>query len=367
MKHSWSIVKAGMALVLAAFSALAVPVGPAHAATPLKDAAAATGRYFGAGVSREALFGTGYGVNPRYAEVLEREFDSITPRTELTWEVVEPGRNQFNFSGSDRLIGYARSRGMSVRGQTLVSHRSLPPWVEWTYSAADLRSIMENYIRTVVGRYRGQVRDWDVVGEAFADGGSLRDSVFSRMLGYNYIADAFRMARAADPTAKLYYTDYGIETLNAKSTAVYNLVRQLKAQGVPIDGVSFQGHLRLGQGTADFANFRYNLQRFADLGVEVAFTQLNVPVPLPVRPADRQQQARDYWHVARVCLLVLRCRGITVAGVFDPEWPVPGSPTTGAALLFDENFQPKPAVEGVLAGLSGLPEPPPGAGASPAP
>lgn len=353
MKHSWNIVKAGTAVLLAACSVIVAPAGPAHAAMTLRDAAAVTGRYAGAGVTADRLFGAG--ADPRYRETLEREFGSITPRTELTWQVVEPVRGRFDFSRGDRLIGYARSAGLSVRGQGLVWHQALPSWATQPRPAAELRQIMTDHIRTVVGRYRGLVQDWEVVGDAFADNGSWRDSVFSRMLGAEYVAHAFRAARAADPTAKLYYTDYGIETVNAKSTAVYNLVRWLKSQGVPIDGVGFRGRLRLGQGSADFASIRYNLQRFADLGVEVAVTQLNVLIPPPATSTALQQQARDYWHVARACVVVVRCRGVTVAGVHDPEWPEPGPADT--ALLFDAEFRPKPAVTGMVAGLAGLEAP----------
>ena len=142
--------------------------------------------------------------------------------------------------------------------------------------------------------FRGQIHSWDVVNEAFADGGSggRRDSNLQRT-GNDWIEAAFRAARAADPGAKLCYNDYNTDGINAKSTGIYNMVRDFKARGVPIDCVGFQSHL----GTSIPGDYQANLQRFADLGVDVQITELDV--------TQGGNQANIYATVTRACLAVV--------------------------------------------------------------
>lgn len=165
----------------------------------------------------------------------------------------------------------------------------------------------------------------------------------------SFIGQAFRQHRAADPSAKLFINDYNIEGFNAKSNSLFNLVQSLLAQGVPIDGVGFQGHFIVGQVPTDFAA---NMQRFANLGLDVAITELDVRMNMPPTAANLQQQATDYMSAFRACLSVARCTGVTVWGVTDAYSWVPNAfPGQGAALLFDENYNAKPAyfaVESIL-------------------
>ncbi|MFC8948331.1 endo-1,4-beta-xylanase [Streptomyces sp. A144] len=319
----------------AALTAAAHSAEAAEAADTLGSAAAAQGRYFGTAVA------AGHLGEADYAATLDREFNSATPENEMKWDATEPSRGTFTFSAADRVVDHARAQGMDVRGHTLVWHSQLPSWVG-ALGAADLRGAMNDHINQVMGRYKGQIHSWDVVNEAFQDGdsGARRSSPFQDKLGDGYIEEAFRTARAADPTAKLCYNDYNTDGVNAKSSAVYTMVKDFKARGVPIDCVGFQGHFNSNSPVP--ADLRANLQRFADLGVDVQITELDIE-------GSGTAQADAYARVVDACLAVDRCTGITVWGVTDKySWRSGGTP-----LLFDGNYEAKPAYDAVLAALGG--------------
>ncbi|AJP04596.1 1,4-beta-xylanase [Streptomyces cyaneogriseus subsp. noncyanogenus] len=325
---------AGLAGLLALTGVTAL-AGTADAATTLASAAAAKGRYFGTAVAANHLG------EAQYVSTLNTEFDSVTPENEMKWDAVEATRNSFNFSAADRIVSHAQSRGMKVRGHTLVWHSQLPSWVGGL-SATDLRSAMNNHINQVMGHYKGKIHSWDVVNEAFQDGssGARRSSPFQDKLGNGFIEEAFRTARAADPAAKLCYNDYNTDGINAKSNAVYNMVKDFKARGVPIDCVGFQSHFNSASPVP--SDYQANLQRFADLGVEVQITELDIE-------GSGTSQATSYGNVVKACLAVTRCTGITVWGITDKySWRASGTP-----LLFDSNYNKKPAYTAVLSALGG--------------
>ena len=174
--------------------------------------------------------------------------------------------------------------------------------------------------------------------------GQPRDTFWLRNLGPSYIADAFRWAHQADPKAILFYNDYNIEGINAKSDAVYALVRQLKRQGVPIEGVGVQGHLSTRYDLP--ANMQQNLHRFARLGLKTAVTEADVRIDLPVEPAERQAQSAAYSYMLESCLLERSCISFTVWGFTDRYSWVPSTfPGEGAANIYTEDYQPKPAYD----------------------
>ncbi|WHM40742.1 endo-1,4-beta-xylanase [Streptomyces sp. BPTC-684] len=324
----------GTAALLAAVGAPAL-AGTAQTASTLGAAAAEQGRYFGAAVAAYHL-----GEAP-YASTLDTEFSSVTPENEMKWDATEPTRGGFTFGSADQIVNHARNRGMKVRGHTLVWYSQLPGWVG-NLGTADLRSAMNNHITQVMQHYQGRIHSWDVVNEAFQDGdsGARRSSPFQDKLGDGYIEEAFRTARAADPAAKLCYNDYNIDGVNAKSNAVYNLVRDFKARGVPIDCVGFQSHFNSASPVP--SDYRENLQRFADLHVDVQITELDIE-------GSGTAQADNYSNAVRACLAVSRCTGITVWGVTDKySWRAGATP-----LLFDDNYNKKPAYNAVLAALGG--------------
>ena len=176
------------------------------------------------------------------------------------------------------------------------------------------------------------------------DDGTIRDTIWHKNFGITYIGNAFRQAHDADPNAKLYINDYNIETKNKKSDFLYNLVKQLKAEGVPIHGVGFQGHFTAGQVPKDFAA---NMKRFADLGLDVAITELDVRVKKPVTAQSRQPQAKDYAQAVTDCLSVKRCVGVTVWDFTDKYTYLRNDPNWADPSLWDDNIKPKEAVSAV--------------------
>jgi endo-1,4-beta-xylanase len=317
-----ALVAGGMALVF---------TGTASAGTTLGASAAEKGRYYGAAV------GTYKFGDSTYMSVLNREFNSLVAENEMKWDATEPQRGSFNYGAGDRIVSHARANGMSVRGHALLWHAQQPGWAQGL-SGSDLRNAAINHVTQVATHFRGQIYAWDVVNEAFADGGSggRRDSNLQRT-GNDWIEAAFRAARNADPGAKLCYNDYNTDGVNAKSTGIYNMVRDFKSRGVPIDCVGFQSHL----GTSIAGDYQANLQRFADLGVDVQITELDV--------TQGGNQANIYATVTRACLAVSRCTGITVWGVRDCDsWR--GSDN---ALLFECSGNKKAAYNAVLDALNG--------------
>ncbi|MET0414995.1 MAG: endo-1,4-beta-xylanase, partial [Actinoplanes sp.] len=226
--------------------------------------------------------------------------------------------------------------GKQVRGHALLWHAQMPGWAQ-NLSGSALRNAAINHVTQVASHYKGKIYAWDVVNEAFADGGSggRRDSNLQRT-GNDWIEAAFRAARAADPNAKLCYKDDNTDGINAKSTGIYNMVRDFKSRGVPIDCVGFQSHL----GTGIDSTYQANLQRFADLGVDVQITELDIE--------QGGNQANIYSTVTRACLAVARCTGITVWGIRDTDsWRTGANP-----LLFDGSGNKKAAYTSVLNALN---------------
>ncbi|MFC4066180.1 endo-1,4-beta-xylanase [Actinoplanes subglobosus] len=301
-------------------------IGTAEAATTLGASAAQTGRYFGVATAAFKFTDT------PYMTILNREFNSVVPENDMKWDATEPQQGRFTFTNGDRLVSHAQSRGMTVRGHALLWHAQQPSWAQGLSGSA-LRSAAINHVTQVATHFRGKIHSWDVVNEAFADGGggARRDSNLQRT-GNDWIEAAFRAARAADPGAKLCYNDYNTDGINAKSTGIYNMVRDFKSRGVPIDCVGLQSHL----GTTLDSTYQQNIQRFADLGVDVQITELDVQ--------QGANQANIFASVTRACLAVARCTGITVWGVRDSDsWRTGQNP-----LLFDANGNKKAAYTAVL-------------------
>ncbi|WP_405730403.1 endo-1,4-beta-xylanase [Streptomyces sp. NBC_01537] len=318
---------------------------PSQAADPvLRDLATAKGRYIGSAATASELNISSY------AALEGTQFNSATPGNEMKWESVEATRGTYNWTGGDNLVSFAQAHSMQVRGHTLVWHSQLPSWLtSGTFTNDELHALLVKHVTDEVTHFKGKINQWDVVNEPLNEDGTYRASLWYNQLGSSYIADALRAARAADPAAKLYINDYNTDGTGSKSDGMYNLAKSLLAQGVPLDGIGFQGHLIVGSVPT---TVQTNLQRFADLGLDVAVTELDVRMTLPATTALLTQQKADFKSVVSACLAVSRCVGVTVWGLGDATSWVPGVfPGQGAANIYDENYQPKPAFYGVAEAL----------------
>lgn len=340
-----------LAVALLATVALVATIAPPVGATtpaPLRGLAADRHRRMGTALGADDLRDTAA------LAVADREYSSVTPENEMKWAIVHPERDRYDFTAADRIVDHARANRMLVRGHTLVWHRQNPTWLEnGTFTRDELIGILRDHIHTVVGHFRGRVKQWDVANEAFRDDGTgLRDNLWLRGIGPEYLPLAFRFAHEADPDVRLYLNDYLNETISPKSSYFFGWAYIMRAFGMPIDGLGVQMHrfLLLPESEADV---EANLRRFADAGFQVWITEMDVAVLLPADDQELDQQATVYGDVVTACLRIRRCRGITTWGFTDRSSWIPGEfPGFGAGLPFDEQLAPKPAYRAIADALS---------------
>lgn len=285
---------------------------------------------------------------PADAALIAHQFSSVTPENAMKWEVVHPGVSTWDFTAADGIVAFAEAHGQRVRGHTLVWHRQNPAWLTGSTPTRDEAiATLRDHIATLVGRYRGRIAQWDVVNEAIADDGTLRDSVWLRSIGPDYIRLAFEFAHAADPDADLFINDYLIERGGAKAATLLWIVQTLRNEGVPIDGVGYQTHALVPSLMPTPEQFADEMRRFAGRGLLVEITEMDVAVHLPSDPAvDPQAQADAYGSSVMACLAVRECTGITTWNYSDAESWIPGEfPGFGEASIFDGALAPKPSFE----------------------
>jgi GH35 family endo-1,4-beta-xylanase len=329
------------------------PPPPPADTIPLRTLAAARGLGIGAAVDRGFRYAGSDGAT--FRAKLVREFSMLTPENDMKHSRIHPSRDAYRFEPADSLVALAEANGMAVRGHTLVWHQQLASWLTagaWSQDTA--KALLADHIATVMGHYRGRVAAWDVVNEALADDGSLRPGFWHDRIGPDYIELAFRWAHEADSAVALFYNDYNIEEINAKSDSAYALIQRLLARGVPIHGIGLQAHFQLGGVPTTLAA---NIARFVALGLKVHITELDVRMPLPATAGQLETQAADYRAVLQACLLnAPACDAVVMWGFTDRESWVPGwFPGWGAALIFDAAYQPKPAFRALYQLLSAGP------------
>ncbi|MGA5444405.1 endo-1,4-beta-xylanase [Streptomyces griseoincarnatus] len=355
-----ALATAALALPLLGGSASAAsPAGPkapphAHGAHAPLRAAAPEGFVIGTAVAGgghhlEQDYPDPFTYDKEYRKVLGREFSSVSPENQMKWDYIHPERDRYDFEQADAIVEFARKNRQVVRGHTLLWHSQNPAWLEeGDFTKAELRGILREHITKVVGRYKGKIQQWDVANEIFDDQGNLRtqDNIWIRELGPEIVADAFRWAHKADPKAKLFFNDFNVESVNAKSDAYYALVKDLLKQRVPVHGFSVQGHLSTRYGfPGDLAD---NLHRFDALGLETAVTELDVRMDVPEgslpTPAQEKQQAEYYQRVLEACLDVEGCNSFTIWGFTDKySWVPVFFEGEGFATVMTEDFDRKPA------------------------
>ena len=337
----------------------ALPPCAAHRdpAFPLARAACESGRLVGAASNNSALAN-----DPTYASTLGKEFSYVTPENAMKWGTLQAAdATHWDFSQADAVVAAAQAAHQAIKGHTLIWHQQLPPFITDALAPAALKQAIDANIDAVVGRYRGKLRAWDVVNEAIDDSALLRDSVFSRAFGADYIAAAFRRAHKADPKAKLFYNDYGIEVQNAKSDAVYALLKGLVHSTVPIDGVGFQFHVdaRFPPSQQAIAD---NFARFAALGLKLNISELDVQVRNVVGPrADKLALQKQIYHrVIAACAATPLCEAVTTWGYTDKYSWIDTTFGADDPLELDDDYGRKPAYYAMVDGFEGVPTDPEG-------
>lgn len=309
----------------------------------------------------------GAAVKPRFGEALysstlAREFNMLTPENVMKWGTIRPTPGTFNFVLGDEVVAFAQLHKMKVRGHCLLWSEHNPSWLaKGSFKPAQLSKLLQEHISVVMKHYAGKVFAWDVVNEAFLANGAIEPSIWYDAPGIGlsrkgtaYVEQSFRWARAADPKALLFYNDYDTEGLNAKSDAVYEMVKDFKKRGVPIDGVGIQAHIS-DLDIKKISSLSENISRLTALGVQVHITEMDVALPIDAAGALADQgalerQAAVYRFVATACLQLPGCTAFQTWGFTDKySWIT--SFTKGAkgrALLFDQSYAPKPAYNALL-------------------
>jgi len=293
--------------------------------------------------------------DPGYKKTLRREFNTITAENALKMGPLRPSRHTYDFHDADAVVDFGRANDMTVRAHTLVWHNQTPEWFqEWDYTDDQLADFLRDHVHTVAGRYRDRVDTWDVVNEAVADDGSMRETVWYDAMGEEYLDRAFQWASEVTDS-DLYYNDYGADGINEKSDAIYDLLQRLLDRGVPIDGVGLQMHALHEK--PDPESVAENIRRFQDLGLDVEITEMDVAYLPEDDPGDeaarRELQAEFYRDIVEVCLET-GCDTMVVWGVRDSDSWIPGwfGELTDDPLLFDADNEPKPAYDAVKEALA---------------
>src|SRR5579859_972313 len=306
--------------------------------------------YMGTAVDIDALRG-----NVQYRATLSREYNLVVAENVMKMGPLRPTRDTFYWDNADALVAFAQANGMKIRGHNLVWYQQLPAWLTTgKFSRDELLAILKDHITTVVRRYKGPIIYCDVVNEGIGDDGNLRNDIWLQGIGPEYIADAFQWAHQADPDAKLFYNDYNSEGLSHKSQAIYNLVSDLKKQGVPIDGVGLQMHVRIDN-PPNPAEVRANIARLGALGLQVQITEMDVQIQNGIgSQADRlAAQGKVYRQMLGVCLETPVCTAFLTWGFTDQYTWIPGfTHHPDLPLPFDTAYAPKPAYWALLGVMS---------------
>lgn len=319
------------------------------------------------------------GMDAKSLPVILQHFNSIVAENCMKSEVVQPNEGQFDFEKADQFVKFGEQHHMVIIGHTLIWHSQAPKWffVDGKGLAVTKEVLidrMKTHIFTVVKRYKGKVKGWDVVNEAFNDDGSYRESPFYKIIGKDYIKYAFQFAHEADPKAELYYNDYSMAK-EGRRNSVVRMVKELQSEGIKVSAIGMQGHL-----TMDFPaveDFEKSIIAFAATGAKVMITEMDITIiPFPSTKVSADVALRYKYDAkmnpypnglpdsvattlhdryASFFRLFLKhadkISRVTVWGLTDSDswrndWPIAGR--TDYPLLFDRNYQPKPIVNTII-------------------
>lgn len=287
-----------------------------------------------------------------YTNTLKREFNSVSTRAQLCMAVCHPSETSYNFGEADAVFDFAEQNKMKVWAHCLLSTQdnpaTLPGWIKGK-SRDQLLAIVRDHLHTVINRYknRGIVIAWSVVNEPCKSG------FFQSAIGPDWIEKVLQYAYEADPNTPLLLNEYGVERGPAgdkpKWERFYGMVKGLKERGVPIHAVGFQGYFELDTNMNDVANA---MRRFQDIGIKVHLTEVAVRVHARNPSLDTlQAQGKKLREILRTCLDAPNCEVMTIFGITDKlHWLVLAG-HTDAPVIFDGNFNPKPAYDAVMAEL----------------
>ncbi len=317
------------------------------------------------------------GIDTSSVKLVKQHFNSIVAENCMKCEVIHPEENRYDFTQADQFVDFGEKNGMAIIGHCLIWHSQLAPWFcvdekGNNVSPEVLKQRMKDHITTIVTRYKGRIKGWDVVNEAILEDGSYRQSKFYEILGEEFIPLAFQYAHEADPNAELYYNDYAMN-MPGKRDGVVKLVKKLKERGLRIDAVGMQGHM--GMDYPDINEFEQSIVAYAGAGVKVMVTEWDMsalptakqsanisdtvafqkslnpyPEALPDSVSEawnkRMKQFFDLFEKHADVITRVTAWGVSDGDSWKNDFPVKGR--RDYPLLFDRSYQPKPFVEEIL-------------------
>jgi endo-1,4-beta-xylanase len=297
--------------------------------------------------------------NSAYRQIAQTEFSSVTAENYLKMGNVHPAQDRYDWTGSDQLLAFAEQNKQRMHGHVAIWHQSLPAWVtNFQGDSLAWEAMFKSHIQTVISHYKGRIASWDVVNEAFVDDGTLRPSIWLTKLGPDYIARAFRYAREADPSVKLFYNEYGHEYSPKRLAATLALAADFKKRGIPLDGLGLQMHTHIGLTDALIENL---FKEVAATGLLIHVSELDIRVNqnkvagYVLSAADALKQRQKYASVVRAYRTLIptsQQHGITTWNVGDGDSWIPGwCSCNDFPLPFDKQYAKKSAYDGLLDGL----------------
>ena len=357
MFHSFSQFALGAAILGASF------INANAADETIRELAKERGRFIGTILNSEWFNDA---IEPEFEEIHKTQFNVVVAENEMKFDATEPKEGEFNFEKGDKMVKYAQANGIRVRGHALAWHSQVPNWVnEYKSDKKKLLAVLKNHIQKVVGHWKGQIAEWDVVNEAVNDDYNAdwrsTNSVWYEGIGAEFLDSAFIWTHEADPDAELCYNDYSIEwglREGSKASFVVEQVKRWKKNNIPITCVGTQTHIEIAHETTP-QNVRALAKALAELGVTLNITELDIGFPKgsagKLSAADYAKQGHIYRQFMDVFLEEPNMGEFVMWGLTDAHSWLDEQQGKTEALLFDKQYKKKPAFDSVMASLKAHP------------
>lgn len=305
-----------------------------------------------------------YNSEPQYTEIMNKDFNTLVCENEMKPDALHRTQGKPDFNTADKLVTWAIQNKKKVRGHTLCWHSQNPSWISnnsWNRQQA--LEALKQHITLIMDHFKGKVYQWDVINELWNDNAEnpvmRNENPWFKKIGEDFVDSAFVYAHQADPDARLFYNDYNNSTINNKSTAMYNKIKKMVENGVPIHGIGFQAHHTEPEWSENFkGSLKENIKRFTDLGLEVVFTETDVRITTPTDDAELIDQAKMYKAMLEAALESKGTTTFMIWGFTDKHSWVPGTfRGTDDALIYDKSYKKKPAYDSIAAVLKQMQTP----------
>lgn len=288
--------------------------------------------------------------NTNYSIVATRQYNSITPENIFKPSYLHPERNLFYWDQADSLVTFCNKKNKRLHGHTLIWHQQLPDWItSFNGNEEEWNDLFKKHIQTIISHFKGKVAAWDVVNEAFTEDGTLRNTIWLQKIGPSYIEKAFIYAKETDNNVLLFYNDFNLEFNPTKLNTVISYFNSLRNRGVKVDGIGLQMHISIQY--PELSQIAKALKNTASNNYKIHLSELDISVNPTGKGVDLNSDI--FIRQANLLKSIVKLYdelpkeyqyGITFWGVSDANsWIRNFYKRIDYPLLFDENYQPKPA------------------------